>query len=213
MPQQAEEARDLHRVSVRLLDQRAADLHRPDVGAVDGVGRGAFELYDLQHVAVARGAVEQPGDQRLSFRLPALDAGREVVGEAEHRLSLGAVLDERAAGDGARAPRRAKAADQGPVADHAIRRMQGDFRVGARPHAVVVVVQPGIAVSERGMRAQLEATARPGVRPVAEPQLAAPGAVAGVAQHLDIRRAECGAAAHGGAEVEAGLAHRHSDGG
>src|SRR3954470_13150586 len=88
MPLQADEAGNLDRPAARAVDQLAAEMQRRDVGVVDGVPRRAREPHDLQHVAVARVAVEHLGDQRFCLRLPARLLGRQVVQQADERLRL-----------------------------------------------------------------------------------------------------------------------------
>src|SRR5438552_4520360 len=78
MALQADEAGEVDRPAARALDQLAPDVQRGNVGVVDGVARGAIEPHDLQHVAVARVAVERLHDHRLGGWGPAALLGREV---------------------------------------------------------------------------------------------------------------------------------------
>src|SRR3954462_3404893 len=105
---QADEAGDLDRPAAPAIDKRATEMHGRDVGVVDGVPRRAAEPHDLQHVAVARVAVEHLGDQRAVLRLPARLLGRQVVHQADERLRLQPTLRERAVGDFVRAPQGAQ---------------------------------------------------------------------------------------------------------
>ncbi len=197
----AEETGDLDPLAVRLADERAPDVHAPDVGRVHRVGRGACSLHGLLQVAIARSAPVRAHDDRLGLGLPAPDVGAEVVEEAQGRGVLVATVDQHARADGVRV-------EHVPASREVVVRGQAKLDVDAGLRVVVVAVEPRVAEGERGVRPQFELAAPPAVAPDAKPRFATPGGMARVATQLDVGRAPRGAHARRDANVESGLAHR-----
>src|SRR5260221_6587436 len=216
----ADEAGEVDRPAARALDELAAEVQRRDVGVVDRVALGAVEPRDLQHVAVARVAVERLDDQRLRAGIqcgpPALLLGREVVEEAEKRLAVQAALRQRAAADLARAARGVEPADQVPALGERVARVERGLKIqpGAGvviAGAVVEVVQLGIAPRQHELRAHGQPAAAPIVGPVARAQLHTLRGMARIAQHFDVRRAPTHVPAQARAGIETGLARREAE--
>src|SRR5262245_45756907 len=142
----ADKAGEVERPAVDTVDEGAADLETRDAGVVLRVGRGAIQQGDLQHVAVARCAVE-----RAHYEGPArrkrLALGRKVVSHAELQLAQQALADDRAIRHGIRQPRHRRPADQGP----ALGRLVGGVEPtsGTMPLCASYAGRPGRASSGR----------------------------------------------------------------
>src|SRR5688572_4030887 len=130
------------------------------------------------------------------------------------RLEL--VFYGRAATHAARPMRDLHAGQRLPVLRETVRRERAELEVhaGARlvsGHAVVIVVEIGIAPGERRVRPPAPASAPPAFIAVAEPQFRAARFLADVGHRLAVERAAAKAHARRHAEVVAGEALRRAD--